>query len=317
MSSLKLSIESKFPCFDEQEQLFIYQILTEASTDIHKFNKAKEQFLHILFRDLVEFYQWNTPLEQRIITRKRFFNAAGLFAIIPIEDLRRTAHKARLTQKKIVHEAPMDPLKKNYAELHAYDLKYLEPFNLFLGQISLAHNMSALDYIAGNRDKRHYPRSQYIVFRKNVQEEVVAQEFLTASAEPLTQTQIISIYDPQDNLRDLMTVGFDLVYESAFIDFFHHAPNVNSIRLIRNANIMGNNFLSAAMDRLTDAVENRENLAAKFPIFLGKASHDDEAKLDNVILFVTKQLVPAIFKKVRECNQKLGLDPDNMQVDWS
>lgn len=314
--NLDKSISENFPHYNRDEQSLLKELVFQADPQKSSFQKAKEKFLDLLYKDLVDFYRWDASNEDRITIRKRLLNVAGLFFIVPIQELRDLSHRAKLTLKKVVYEVPPSPGKGPLAEMHSYDIKYIEGFGEFFSQIILDPQMTALDYIAGNREKRQYPHSQFTVFRENIQEEVISQDYLTASAEPLTQTQFISIYNPNGTPRDLITIGFDLVYESAFIDFFHNAPNVTPVTLPRNAHIMGKHFLLAAVNECLKLKRSEKEFLKNFPIFLFEKEKIGDSKLDDLLYFITESLVPQIRQKVKRWNLKLGLDPENDMISW-
>lgn len=315
-ASLDKSISENFPHYNKGEQALLRELVFQVDPQKSSFQKAKEKFLDLLYKDLVDFYRWDASNEDRVTIRKRLLNVAGLFFIVPIQELRDLSHRAKLTLKKVVYEVPPSPNKGPLAEMHSYDIKYIEGFSEFFSQIVLDPQTTALDYIAGNREKRQYPHSQFTVFRENIQEEVISQDYLTASAEPLTQTQFISIYNPNGTPRDLITVGFDLVYESAFIDFFHNAPNVTPITLPRNAHIMGKHFLLAAVNECLKLKRSEKEFLKNFPLFLFEKEKIGDSKFDDLLYFITESLVPQIRQKIKRWNLKLGLDPENDTISW-
>lgn len=315
-NSLEKSIAENFPHFNPEEQSLLKDLVFQTDIKSESFLKAKDKFLALLYRDLVDFYKWDATPELRVQIRKRLLNVAGLFFIVPIQELRNLAHKAKLTLKKIVYEDPPKPAGTPLTEMHSYDLKYIDGFSDFFSKIMIEPELSALDYIAGNREKRQYPRSQFTVFRKNIQEEVISQDYLTASAEPLTQTQFVSIYNPNGTPRDLITIGFDLIYESAFIDYFHNGPLITPVTLPRNAHIMGKHFLLAAVNECIRLKRIKKDFLSEFPIFLFDKDNSKENRVDDLLFFVTESLVPQIRQKIRRWNIKLGLDPENELIYW-
>lgn len=315
-NSLEKSIAENFPHFNKDEQILLRDLVFQTDVKSESFQKAKDKFLSLLYRDLVNFYKWDATPDSRITIRKRLLNVAGLFFIVPIHELRDLAHKARLTLKKIVYEDPPKPTSTPLTEMHSYDLKYIDGFGDFFSKIMIEPELTALDYIAGNREKRQYPRSLFTVFRKNIQEEVISRDYLTASAEPLTQTQFISIYNPNGTPRDLMTIGFDLVYESAFIDYFHNGPLITPVTLPRNAHIMGKHFLLAAVNECIRLKRTKKDFLGEFPIFLFDRDNSREDRVDDLLFFITESLVPQIRQKIRRWNIKLGLDPENELICW-
>lgn len=314
--SINKSISDNFPFYNPEEQELLKELVVHANPKSDKFKEAKEKFLKLLYSDLVDFYRWDATPDDRIQIRKRLLNVAGLFFIVPIEELRDLSHKAKLTHKKIVYETAPNPLEKEVSEMHSYDLKYISGFSNFYSKIMVEPNLSALDYIAGNREKRKYPQSQLSVFRKKIQEEVISKEYLTASAEPLTLTQFVSLYNPNGTARDLITIGFDMVYESAFIDFFHHAPNVTPITLPRNAHIMGKHFLLAAVNETIRLKRKSKDFMKEFPVFLFDKDGGTLDRVDDLIFFISDSLVPQISQKIKHWNIKLGLDPENEFIHW-
>lgn len=315
-NSLDKSIQENFPFYSKEEQALLKELVFQGDPKSSTFHNAKNKFLELLYADLVQFYRWDATPDDRINIRKRLLNVAGLFFIVPIQELRELAHRAKLTLKKVVYETPPDPVITDLTEMHSYDLKYIEGFSEFFSNIMIEPEISALDYIAGNRDKRLYPHSQFTVFRKKIQDEVISKEYLTASAEPLTQTQFISLYNPNGSPRDLMTIGFDLVYESAFIDFFHNGPNVTPLTLPRNAHIMGKHFLLAAVNECIRLKRAKKDFLDEFPIFLFDKPDGTPERVDDLLFFVTDSLVPQIRQKIRRWNIKLGLDPENELIYW-
>lgn len=315
-NSIEKSISENFPFYSTDEQKLLKDLVVQADTKSQSFRDAKKKFLDLLFSDLVDFYKWESTPDDRIMIRKRLLNVAGLFFIVPIDELRELAHRAKLTHKKVVYEMAPNPQASEIVEMHSYDLKYISGFQEFYAKILIEPNMSALDYVAGNREKRVYPQSQLTVFRKKIQDEVISKEYLTASAEPLTQTQFISLYNPNGSPRDLITIGFDMVYESAFIDFFHHASNVTPITLPRNAHIMGKHFLLAAINETIRLKRNNKDFLKEFPVFLFDEDGGTPDRVDDLVFFITDSLVPQITQKIKHWNIKLGLDPQNEFIYW-
>jgi len=314
--SINKSISDNFPYYDDKERELLKELVVQADPKSDRFQKAKDKFLELLYNDLVEFYKWEATPDDRTQIRKRLLNVAGLFFIVPINELRDLSHKARLTHKKLVYESAPDPLGKEVVEMHSYDLKYIPGLTEFFSKVMIEPNMSALDYVAGNREKRKYPQSQLTVFRKNIQDEVISKEYLTASAEPLTQTQFVSLYNPNGSTRDLVTIGFDMVYESAFIDYFHNAPNVTPITLPRNAHIMGKHFLLAAVNETIRIKRASKDFLEEFPVFLFDEDGGTPERVDDLLFFISDSLVPQITQKIRHWNIKLGLDPENEFIHW-
>lgn len=310
------SFAENFPFYTPEEQALLKLLVVEAESRTPAFSDAKKRFLDLLYNDLIKFYRWESTPDDRITVRKRLLNVAGLFFIVPIQELRELAHKAKLTQKKVVYETAPDPLAAETVEMHSYDIKYIKGFTEFYSQVLLEPDMTALDYVAGNREKRKYPLSQLTVFRKKIQDEVISKDYLTASAEPLTQTQFLSIYNPNGTPRDLITIGFDMVYESAFIDFFHNGPNVTPVTLPRNAHIMGKHFLLAAVNETIRIKRADKDFLKNFPVFLFDKDGGTPERVDDLIFFVTDGLLPQITQKIRQWNIKLGLDPENEFVYW-
>jgi len=316
-NSIEKSISDNFPYYNTEEQKLLKELVIQSDSKSPNFQDAKKKFLELLYSDLIDFYKWEATPYDRIQIRKRLLNVAGLFFIVPIHELRELSHRAKLTHKKLVYEMAPNPLGADIVEMHSYDLKYINGLTEFFSKILIDPNMTALDYIAGNREKRIYPQSQLTVFRKNIQDEVISKEYLTASAEPLTQTQFISLYNPNGTTRDLITIGFDMIYESAFIDYFHNAPNVTPITLPRNAHIMGKHFLLAAVNEAIRLKRSQKDFLKDFPIFLFDKDGGDPDRVDDLIFFVTDSLVPQITQKIKHWNIKLGLDPENEFIHWT
>lgn len=314
-NSIEKSLSENFPYYTPQERELLKELVVQANPKSQQFKDSKEKFLQLLLEDLVQFYRWEATPDDRINIRKRLLNVAGLFFIVPIEELRDLSHKAKLTLKKVVYETTPDPLVKDVTEMHSYDIKYIPGMADFFGKIPIETEKSSLDYIAGNRDKHFYPMSQFTVFRKKIQDEVISKDYLTASAEPLTQTQFISLYNPNGTARDLITIGFDMVYESAFIDFFHHGSNITPITLPRNAHIMGKHFLLSAVNETIRQRRKSKNFLEEFPIFLFDQTATDE-RVDDLLFFISDSLIPQITQKIQHWNLKLGLDSNNETIYW-
>ncbi|MBX7149467.1 hypothetical protein K1X76_10345 [bacterium] len=315
MTDLGKLLAQQFEPFSDDER-DILKNFVQMDKDAKDFKHYKEGFLKILYKDLMNFYKWDVTHEDRTNIRKRLIRVSGLFFQVPIEELRSLSSKAKLSQKKIVYDSPPNPMEAENVEMHSYDLKYIEGFNQFFARVFIDVNLSALDYITGNREKRIYPHSQYIVFRKSIQEEVLSQTYLTASAEPLTQTQLISLYNPDGTRRDFITIGFDLIYESAFIDFFHHAPNLTPVTLSRNAHIMGYTFLEAALTRLSDLKKSGSSIEKEFPVYFLDPLHNNYSKIDSLMQFMADSLMPQIAEKIRQWNTQLSLDARNFDIYW-
>lgn len=313
---INAAIKRKFPYHSDEERLVVRDLLNVSDKQAPIFADVKGAFLNLILKDLLRFYEWRVTPDERESLRKRLLTLSGMFIIIPIEDLRDVSHRARLTQKKIVYEIPQNPFDQDDCEMHSYDIKYIAQFQQVYAQIALDPDHAALDYIAGNREKRNYPLTQFTVFRKNIQDEVISDNYLTASAEPLTQTQIISIFNPEGGPRDLITIGFDLVYESSFIDFYHHAPRIKADSLVRNSNIMANMFLHSAVERMNYLMDQKKNLADHFPIFIRLEDNRSPDQWEKLLIFITDNLMPAVAHRIRQCNLKLGLELDNQQIEW-
>lgn len=316
-NSIDKSISDNFPYYNNDEQALLKELVIQADPKSETFMRAKQKFLDLLYSDLVDFYKWEATPDDRMLIRKRLLNVAGLFFVVPITELRELSHRAKLTHKKLVYESAPNPMGAEAVEMHSYDLKYINGFSEFYSRVMIEPNMSALDYIAGNREKRKYPQSQLTMFRKRIQDEVISKEYLTASAEPLTQTQFVSLYNPNGSTRDLITIGFDMIYESAFIDYFHHAPNVTPITLPRNAHIMGKHFLLAAVNETIRMKRTNKDFLKEFPVFLFDEDGGTPERTDDLVFFISDSLVPQITQKIRHWNIKLGLDPENEFIHWT
>lgn len=316
-ATLEKSIAENFPFYTKDEQSLLKDLVFHNDPKSAAFQGTKKKFLDLLYSDLVTFYRWDASQDDRIAIRKRLLNVAGLFFIVPIQELRELSHRAKLTLKKVVYDTPPNPVITDLTEMHSYDLKYIDGFSEFFAKIMIDPEVSALDYIAGNREKRLYPHSQFTVFRRRIQDEVISKEYLTASAEPLTQTQFVSLYNPNGTQRDLMTIGFDLVYESAFIDFFHNGANVTPLTLPRNAHLMGKHFLLAAVNECIRLKRAKKDFLSEFPVFLFDKKEDvTPERIDDLLFFITESLIPQIRQKIRRWNIKLGLDPENELIYW-
>lgn len=315
-SKVKESVRGKFPLYNDSERELLESLLVEDDRSSSRFEKSKNQFMEIVYGDLVRYYKWDNSIDDHIALRKRLLNIAGLFVVIPIEDLRNVSHKAKLTLKKVVHESPPSPINKNVEEIHSYDLKYIEGFAPFFSKILLDANITALDYLSGNREKRQYPHTQFTVFRKRIQDEVGTDDFLTASAEPLTQTQLISLYNPDGTLRDLMTIGFDMIYESAFIDYFHSGQNVTPTTLSRNAHILGRNFLTSCLAQLMEVKKANLSVEKEFPVFISDTTNYSEKRVEQLRFFIQETLLHHVDDKIRGWNSELGLPSNNLGIYW-
>ncbi|HLD45502.1 MAG TPA: hypothetical protein VJC18_08705, partial [bacterium] len=175
-NNIDKSISDNFPFYKETEQTLLKELIVQADPKSESFLRAKNNFLELLYSDLVHFYKWEATPDERVQIRKRLLNVAGLFFIVPISELRELSHRAKLTHKKLVYETAPDPLRAETVEMHSYDLKYVDGFQDFYSKIMIDPNLSTLDYIAGNREKHQYPQSQLTVFRKRIQDEVISKE---------------------------------------------------------------------------------------------------------------------------------------------
>lgn len=310
------NILDKFPHFQKEEQELIKNLLVELDRNSNSFLESKARFLEIVYNDLEAYHRWDADPANRFRIRQRLLNVAGLFVVVPIEELRDLTRRVRLASKKIVNEAPVNPLMRDAVEIHSYDIKYLEPFARFFARIPIEPGISTLDYLAGNREKRVYPHSQTIVFRKNLREEVLSENYLTASAEPLTQSVLISLYNPTETLRDLITIGYDLVFESAFIDFYHHGENISPLILLRNAALMGKQFIVSALEEYLNLKKARRPFLDEFPVFLAPPEGSLNEKTDTLFLHTAEKLLPQVSERIRNWNAKLGLSADNEDICW-
>lgn len=310
------NILDKFPHFKKDEQELIKNLLVETNKQSGAFLESKARFLEIVYNDLAAYHRWDVEPAERLRIRRRLLNVAGLFVVVPIAELRELTARVRLESKKVVNEAPVNPLEKDPVEIHSYDLKYMEPFSKFFSNIPLEPGISTLDYLAGNREKRIYPHSQTIVFRKNLREEVLSENYLTASAEPLTQCVLISLYNPTDTLRDLITIGYDLVFESAFIDFYHHGESISPLILLRNSALMGKQFILSALEEYLNRKKNNKSVVDDFPVFLMPPEGSLVEKTDTLFLHTAEKLLPQISERIRNWNTKLGLAVDNEEICW-
>lgn len=308
------SLKDQFPFYNQDERAVLRELLITEPNSV-KYTAAKGKLLELIYSDLVKFYQWDTTQDKRVDIRRRLLNISNLFVVIPINELRELSRKAKLTLKKVVYETHANPLEMPLVEMHSYDVKYIEIFSKVFSQVELLPETSALDFITGNREKRQHPRTQFTVFRKNVQDEVISKEYLTASAEPLTHTQIISLFDPEGKPRDLLTIGFDLVFESAFVDFFHHAPAISPITIQRNSHVMGKQFLLNAMEKCMALKNSKANLSAEFPLYFEEAERTNQ-KILGLLYSVLKGLLPQITERIKGWNKQLDLEPNNELIHW-
>lgn len=310
------TISKKFPYFDGAEQEVIKSLVLHSKEKTEAFYSSKSQFLDIIYKDLVNFYRWDNEEEDRKKFRRRFLCISGLFAIIPIEELRDLAAKAKLTLKKIVYETPRKPKEDIVAEWHSYDLKYLPEFEEVLSQIPFADDMTVMDYLAGSREKRLYPPTLFTVLMPDLKEEIVSDEFVTATAEPLTQTQLISLTDDKGQSRDLISLGYDLVFESAFIDFYHHGIGITPLLLLRNAHVMGLFFLKSAVLTAKEKLSSEKVFIDDFPVFRFRPESNNPEMVEALIQYYTHKFIPSVEQKITKWNLELNLDPDFDMVYW-
>lgn len=314
--SFEQILDKKFPFFDEEERAIIGDFCMLRGSGTAKFLDAQNRLLELIKGDLLRFYKWESGPETRVQVRQRLLNLSGLFLVVPIGDLRFLAHEARLTQKKTIYESYADPLENDLVEMNSYDLKYFDRLSNFLSCIALSPDMTALDYLSGNRNRNIYPHSQFLVFRKNLQEEVISEDFLTASAEPLTQTVFVTLRNYEGEIRDAATIGFDMVYESAFIDFFQHAPNPNATTLVRNAHLVGKNFLMATVNSYLAMKRDGAQVLNNFPIFLEEKPGNPAEQAHTLMLYLIDHLIPQVGQKIQNWNVELGLPAEHDEIAW-
>ncbi len=258
----------QFPHLDAPERELLMQLCLAKETNGPTYEALKDKFLTQLETWLMSYCQWDTLPEQRIMLRRKLLNLAGLWHIIPFQELQALVNRTSHANKRPITDVKIADLYQDDLEIPAYDLKYLDNLVQLLGSIIRDDGTTYLDFVAGSRGLKSHPPASTIVFKKNLAEEVSSQERLTASAETFTRTILITTFNEEGDYRDLVSIAFDLVLESTYLDSYHNwTEEFQWEKLLLNTKVAACQFLEKVIKDLHLIIASGIPLMNRFEIF--------------------------------------------------
>lgn len=305
---MNADFEKKFPHLEKNEKEMLYLLTNEASNKGPAFEKAKEIFLNLIKDWVLQYLKWDTLPDDRLRIRKKLLNIAGLWTVVPFENIQGLINEVTPYNKKPITDIKVDNLYQEGCEVPSYDLKMIDSMASLLGSVSKDENMTYLDFVAGNREKKIHPASSIFVFKKSLLDEVVSDVYLTASAEVFSKTILITTFDEKGDMRDLISVAFDIVLESAYLDIYSNwSGEFIPEMVLRDTKLVACDFLGKAITSLESQHKNGKSLMELYQIFPKGLPFMNYESWENVYLDLLRT---RIFKKhmgeIDALNKKLG-----------
>lgn len=295
----------------EEQNLLAQVVLAIKNGRKNDLEIAKERFLNLLEQNLKEFFGWDVqPLQQKVL-RQKFLNLAGLYNIIPHADimdmLGRVYHKVHRTITDVI---PDDIFAGEHI-IDAVTLKHIDPLSFHLSKVQKTVGVSYLDYVSGNRDNGVKPVINSIIFSHNIAKGNSAETYLSASSEPLTKTIYISTHTQGSEIRDLIGMGFDIVTQSSFIDFYYHMEETfNITAVLRNSMIIGTRYVENALGWIEDHLEKKEYQKEIEQLI----NADRKVSIEAYIHYLEQDLMSNNINLLYELNEKIGFARDDFKI---
>ncbi|EKD46979.1 MAG: hypothetical protein ACD_66C00270G0006 [uncultured bacterium] len=305
---MNADFDKKFPHLGQTEKELLCILTNEAQNKGEGFEKAKKVFLNVIKDWVLLYMKWDTFPDERIKLRRKLLNVAGLWTVVPFEDIQGLINEVTPYNKKPITDIKVDNLYQEGCEVPSYDLKMIDSMATLLGSVPKDETTTYLDFVAGNREKKVHPASSILVFKKSLLDEVVSEVYLTASAEVFSKTILITTFDEKGDMRDLISVAFDIVLESAYLDIYSNwSGNFVPEMVLRDTKLIACDFLGKAIANLENIQKNGKSLMDLYQIFPKGLPFMNYESWENIYLDLLKT---RIYKKhmteIDALNKKLG-----------
>ncbi len=323
MADLRKQIKERLRYLSDWERDRVGDLITaENAGDWPRHEALKMAFLEHLEEELTRYFSWNLKREEKLALRRKFLNITGIWDIIPQEELRLIASRAAEKRKHAVADYVGSPWQLAFdvpeeEEIPAVDLKFCEPFATFLNQFQKVDGVSYLDYVSGSRDKRIYPFAHAVCFRRSLDDILLNQDYVSASADPLTRTIYIALENASGKRRDFISICYELILENAFLDFYHNwQGSFRPHLLLRNMTIIAARFLADVLSWLDKSQGHSPDLRwldAYLPpeTFLGNESLYRAYMANLRDVFLKSNLL-----KLAQINKRLGLAEGDLSISF-
>lgn len=211
-----------FPHLEESELRVLNELFVAWEKKTPDFSEKCQKFLSIMEGWVGQYFYWQTLPDIKVQLRKKLLNVSGIWNIIPPDDHKNFLQRVLPFNKKPITDIKVDSPYQHFAEVPIFDLKFMPGLSDILGSVVREEEITFLDYVAGNREKMVHPVASLVVFRDDLSQELVTPQYVTASAELVTKTILINPFKADKTERDMVTIAFDIVFESAILDYFHH-----------------------------------------------------------------------------------------------
>ncbi len=302
--------QAKFPFLTEPEREVLYLLTLSKQEKTEGFEKLKGVFLEMVKKWSLDCLKWSTTPAEKIELRRKLLNVAGIWSLIPFADIQKALEEIDPFNKKPITDVKIQSIYQEDVEIPSHDLKLVDSMAGLLASISYDdEGLNYLDFVSGNRDKYQHPASSVTVFKKNLRGDVLSDAYLTASAEVFTKTILITTFDERGERRDLVSIAFDLVLESAYLDSYHNWTGDFVPELIlRNTKVAGCDFLSKVVDKLEAHLAGGKRVMELYEIFPDNLPFMGFESWEKIYLDLLKN---RILKKhvadIEALNKKLGL----------
>lgn len=317
------AIEERLPHLSAWERAQLHDLaLAQGAGDTHRYGALKDAFIEHMRRELRSYFEWCVAPGDKLALRKKFLNITGIWDIIPHDELRKLSGETASLVKRPVSDWtanpwPNDALFSEEIEILAVDLKGCEPFASFLGQFEKGDGVTYLDYLSGSREKRLHPYAHSICFYRSLKSVVVAKHYVSTSADPLTGTIYVALCNAEGKRRDLISICYEMVLQTAFLDFYMNWPGAfQPFRLLRNMTIIALRFLADVVQWLEDRSGHAPDLRWLDPYLPA------ETFLGNIDLYklyienLRSVFMRANLLKLMQLNRRLGLSKDDLGINF-
>ncbi len=309
-------IQKKHPKLSLEEQSLLAQIVVNMKDGDPKIlAQAKKELLNIIEMDLNYFFSWEAYQEKRDTLRFKFLNIAGLYNVVPHAELLSMLHRVYFKIKRPISDVLPANIFEKHVEIDAVALKHLSPFAEFLALCDKVVGITYLDFISGNRALGIAPVINFIVFEPNVAQMTSEEKYLSASSETFTKTIYLSTFNHNGSKRDYIGMAYDLITQSAFIDFFHNTEkDFNINKVLRNSMIIGTRFVENMMHWFEANISNSQHYKLFVQLSGEEETLEIENFMDDYIHYLETDLMDHNLNLVSQLNEKLGLAKDDYKI---
>ena len=200
-----------FPNLNHQERLNVYEFMhCHDQNDPVLINQSKQRLLLMIKNIAYHFETSEKNASDRHLSRNKLLNLAGLWQLIPIQEL----------------SEYMSTLREHGSQTHFEDNEYpvseLSSLPASFQLLSIANRHSFLSILEKNVST--------IVFLNDLKN-IQTSEYLSATNEPLTRTVFLNNLTKEEGAeRDSFSICFDLIIQTFFLDCFHYQSEKYSHR---------------------------------------------------------------------------------------